>query len=66
MPTKLDGGGELDTPKYISTLHRKMAASVNTRLTPMGLSGAKAMFPLCLYDHQRISQVEICRDLEGD
>lgn len=56
----------MDTPKDISTLYRKMNMSVNTKLAPLGLSSAKAMFLFCLYDHGQMSQVEICRDLEMD
>lgn len=56
----------MDTPKDISTLYRKMNMSVNARLSPLGLSCAKAMFLFCLYDHGQMSQVEICRELDMD
>lgn len=56
----------MDTPKDISTLYRKMTMSVNTRLAPLGLSSSKAMFLFCLYDHNKMSQTEICRDLDMD
>lgn len=56
----------MDTPKDISTLYRKMNMSVNSRLLPLGLSSAKAMFLFCLYDHELMSQAEICRELDMD
>lgn len=56
----------MDTPKDISTLYRKMNMSVNSRLSPLGLSSAKAMFLFCLHDHEPMSQVEICRELDMD
>lgn len=56
----------MDTPKDISTLYRKMNMSVNYRLSPLGLSSAKAMFLFCLCDHEPMSQAEICRELDMD
>lgn len=56
----------MDTPKNISTLYRKMNMNVNSKLSPLGLSSAKAMFLFCLYDHKQMSQVEICRELDMD
>lgn len=56
----------MDTPKNISTLYRKMNMHVNTKLSPLGLSSSKAMFLFCLYDHKKMSQVELCRDLDMD
>lgn len=56
----------MDTPKNISTLYRKMNMCVNTKLSPLGLSSAKAMFLFCLYDHRQMSQVELCRSLDMD
>lgn len=56
----------MDTPKNISTLYRKMNMIVNNQLAPLGLSCAKAMFLFCLYDHEHLSQVEICRHLDMD
>ena len=56
----------MDTPKNISTLYRKMNTAINTKLTPLGLTSAKAMFLFCLYDHEQMTQVEICRDLDMD
>lgn len=40
--------------------------NVNVRLSPLGLSSAKAMFLFCLYDHQKMSQAELCRELDMD
>lgn len=56
----------MDTPKNISILYRKMNMRVNAELVPLGLSGAKAVFLFCLYDHPPMSQAEICRDLNMD
>lgn len=56
----------MDTPKNISTLYRKLNMHVNTKLSPLGLSSAKAMFLFCLYDHGQMSQAEICRELDMD
>lgn len=56
----------MDTPKDISTLYRKMNMSVNARLSPLGLSSAKTMFLFCLFDHEPMSQAEICRELDMD
>lgn len=56
----------MDTPKNISTLYRKMHMGVNSRLSPLELSSAKAMFLFCLYDNGTMSQVNICRELDMD
>ena len=56
----------MDTPKDISTLYRKMNINMNVLLAPIGLSSAKSMFLFCIYDHQQMSQAEICRELDMD
>lgn len=56
----------MDTPKDISTLYRKMNASVNAKLAPLGLSNSKVMFLFCIWDHGQMTQVEICRELVMD
>lgn len=56
----------MDIPKNISTLYRKMNMNINARLSPLGLSSAKAMFLFCLYDHGSMSQVNICHELDMD
>lgn len=56
----------MDTPKDISSLYRKMNTSVNAKLAPLELSSSKAMFLFCIWDHEQMSQVEMCRDLEMD
>lgn len=43
-----------------------MNAQTNVRLSPLGISSAKAMFLCCIYDHTVMSQVEICRELDMD
>lgn len=40
--------------------------NINARLSPLGLSSAKAMFLFCLYDHGSMSQVNICHELDMD
>jgi len=56
----------MDAPKDISTLYRKMNMNMNTLLAPIGLSSAKSMFLFCIFDHQKMSQAEICRELDMD
>lgn len=56
----------MDIQKNISSIYRKMTVAINTSLTILGLSSAKAMFLFCLYDHEQMTQVEICRELNMD
>ena len=56
----------MNVPKDISTLYRKMQAFLNIQLEPIGLSSGKAMFLFCLYDHEFLTQSEICKKLDMD
>ena len=56
----------MDTPKDISTLFRKMTARMNTMLTQIGLTTAQSIVIFCLYDHEKMTQTDICNMLEMD
>ena len=43
-----------------------MNTMTNARLAPLNLSGPKAMFLFCIFDHKTMSQAEICHELDMD
>ena len=57
---------DFDTAKNISILFRKMNTMTNMKLTPLELSTSKSMFLFCIYDHEQMTQTEICHELEMD
>lgn len=56
----------MDFPQDISILYRKMHMGLNTTLDSLGLSSSKATFIFCIYEHEPMSQIDLCRYLDMD